>query len=471
MSRWATLAAAVVAGVAFAAPVHADANSRDIQSAVDGYLAGQTADASLVGGPGSAGYDSGFWIRGGDFSLKINLTLQARYEAFDWDSGEPGVTAGGFNQTAGGDLSGFSLPRALVKFSGTAPCNTSYYVELDFGHFGSDLYEPNTQTGPQGGAPGVPSFNVANLGPTYYTAGDYQSRNYENTREAWIEWNSSAAFNFRMGQILTPNTRQLMTAPELQQFVDISLASAFTGHLMPGYTDRNRDHGFMVHGALGCNNEWSYMVAVTNGDGGDSIRNVVDNRTDDNLALSGRVNWAFLKPIYYEESALRQTTCEWYGEVGAWAHYYADRRDGPHAILGDNLIIGADLALGYGGFSFTGAFTIGTMEDNPAVGTIDTTAFLLQLGFLFPGTAWEIAARFSSVTVENDAGFDGTLTEIAGALNYYLNGHSNKLSLDVTLLDESDDDIGFFDVYTGIQPLPGAEDSAILIRFQWQLAL
>ncbi|MFM8386215.1 MAG: hypothetical protein ACKOCB_05265, partial [Planctomycetia bacterium] len=67
---------------ALAATAHAD--SRDIQSAVDGYLAG-TPDAALVGGPGSAGYDQGFWIRGGDFSLKLNVTLQARFEAYDYD--------------------------------------------------------------------------------------------------------------------------------------------------------------------------------------------------------------------------------------------------------------------------------------------------------------------------------------------------------------------------------------------------
>ena len=86
------------------------------------------------------------------------------------------------------------------------------------------------------------------------------------------------------------------------------------------------------------------------------------------------------------------------------------------------------------------------------------------------GTAWEIAARYSSVNVEQGA-FTGDLTEIAGAINYYLNGHGNKLSVDVTMLDETDADLNFFDVYTGIQPLPGIEDSAILIRFQWQLAL
>ena len=136
---------------------------------------------------------------------------------------------------------------------------------------------------------------------------------------------------FRMGQIMTPNTRQLMTAPELQQFVDISLASAFTGHLMPGYTDRNRDHGIMFHGRA----RLQRRVLV---DGRRSPTATVATRSatwwttarTTASRASGRFNWAFLKPTYYEEGALRQTTCEWYGEVGAWAHYYADRVDGPH---------------------------------------------------------------------------------------------------------------------------------------------
>jgi hypothetical protein len=275
-----------------------------------------------------------------------------------------------------------------------------------------------------------------------------------------------------LGQILTPNTRQLMTAPELQQFVDISLASAFTGHLMPGYTDRNRDHGVMFHGTLGSANALSWMAAITDGDGGDSIRNAVDNRTSDGLALSARVNWAFLKPIHYEEGALRQTTRAWYGEAGAWAHRTSDRIDGPHTEFGTNLICGVDLALGYGGFSLTAAYTTGTQDDVAATTVdIDTTALLLQLGYLFPGTAWEIAARYSSIDVETSAGFDGSLEEMAGAINLYLDGHANKLSLDLALLDERRLNLNFFDVYTGISPPPGALDLAFLLRLQWQLAL
>src|SRR5689334_17541324 len=46
-------------------------SAREVQSAVDAYLSTSQPNAALVGGPGSAGYDGGFWIRGGSFLLKI----------------------------------------------------------------------------------------------------------------------------------------------------------------------------------------------------------------------------------------------------------------------------------------------------------------------------------------------------------------------------------------------------------------
>jgi hypothetical protein len=454
--RISTLVVVTAAALAFAAPaVAGEASPRDVQGAVDAYLSASAPDASLVGGPGSAGYDAGFWIRGGDFLLRINLTLQARFESFDWDEEEP---------EPGGDLSGYSLPRATVKLSGEAPCDVCWYLELEFGHFGRELFEASKATILPDGPP--PPLG-GNLGPYFFN-----SFNYDNSREAWIEWCSCPAFNVRMGQIKTPNTRQSMTPPELQQFVDISLATSWTGWWMPGYTDRNRDHGVMVHGSFGCENELSYMVAVTNGDGGDSIRNVLDVRSDDNLAYSARLNWAFLKPIGYEEGALRQMTCEWYGEVGAWAHYYADRVDKPHTTIADWLSFGVDLALGYGGFSFTGAFTIQDFSDLGVSGTdISGTIWLAQLGYLIPDTAWEVAVRVDGYTVDpSTSASDTSASEIAAVVNYYLNGHGNKLSLDVSLLDTDDPGIVLPDAYPGYNRL-GSGDSAILLRFQWQLAL
>jgi hypothetical protein len=452
-----TALAAVGLMVAFAAPSFAaeQPSARDIQAAVDSYLATSEQDANLVGGPGSAGYDQGFWIKGGDFSLKINLTLQTRYEAWIWDD-ESKPLDPAFSG-AGTGISGFSLPRATLKFSGTAPCNISYYMELEYGHFGAD-------------AIGRPQGN--NLGPLD------QSNNYDSTREAWIQWSSSDAFNVRMGQIKTASTRQMMISPEMQQFVDVSLASAFVGQSMPGYTDRNRDHGVAFHGVFGCNSEWSYLVTVTNGDGGDSIRNVIDQRTSDNLAFSGRLNWAFLAPIGYTEGALRNATCQWYGELGAWAYYYADRTDNPHTTVTDATRFGLDLAMGYGGFTFTGAYTLITNE-NAAGNNLDSTAFLAQLGYHFQGTAWEIAARWSGYDADIAFGAaSGAVSEFAFGVNYYLNGHGNKLSIDASWVAGGDAASRLiFDPYAGYQGINGAtaglgdNNYGMLLRFQWQLAL
>ena len=451
--------------IAWAAPAAADddVSARDLDAAVAGYLA-DTPDAALVGGPGSAGYDAGFWIRGGDFLLRINATLQARFEAWDYDDEDQAERElglfGGLDAFAG-DTSGFSLPRATVKLSGEAPCDVCWYMELEFGHFGRDLTDVQ-----------IPQ----DLGATFFGS----TRNYDNTREAWIEWCSCDAFNVRMGQVKLPTTRQLMVVPELQQFVDISLASSFTGVWGIGYTDRNRDHGLLVHGSFGCNNEWSYMVSVTNGDGGDSVRNVLDHRTSDNLAYAARLNWAFLGPIGYEEGALRQQTCGWYGELGAWAQIYNDRFDKAHTTDVDYTAYGLDLALGYGGFSFTAAATIIDLAEFSVAGgeDVDALIWLAQLGYHFPGTAWEIAARVSAVDTDfgmvgNDG--DGTIFEYALGVNYYLNGHGNKLQLDVSFLETEDSAFLWYDYYPGYQPLgdPGGNDTAeaILIRFQWQLAL
>ena len=449
----AVMAAGLMALVAAPALADSQPSARDIQSAVDSYLADSQQNANLVGGPGSAGYDSGFWIRGGDFTLKTNLTLQARYEAFIYGTDQPPNTTAGIG--TGGELSGFSLPRATLKFSGTAPCNICYYMELEFGHFGRDALDAWQQR------EGIRTD--LNLGPWD------QSYNYDTLREAWIEWCSCPAFNFRMGQIKIPTLRQLQTAPEMTQFVDIALATAFVGQSMPGYTDRNRDHGAMIHGVFGCNDEWSYMLAVTNGDGGDSIRNVLDTRTSDNVAYALRLNWAFLNPIGYQEGALRQKTCQWYGEVGAFVFYYADRTDKAHTVINDALRYGIDLALGYGGWSFTGFYT-GISDEDAAGNTLDHTAFLAQLGYHFPGTAWELAARWSRYDVDTV----GAVDEFAFGINYYLNGHGNKLQLDFAFVQGSDAGALIYDTYTGY---PGNASAAfedqlgMLFRLQWQLAL
>src|SRR5688572_12530105 len=332
--RHSVLAAAAVAACAWAAPAFADASpasidvapsSREVQKAVDAYLASGKADASLVGGPGGggAGYDNGFWIGSGSrYLLKINLTLQARWEGFNWDDDEA-------EAAPGGDLSGFSLPRATLKFSGDATCGVSYYLELESGHHGFIFNSPGREiNGPIEQTQGliVEDFTLDSIlrqndeiGQLFGILDSFSTK----MREAWIQYETSPYAIFRMGLIKTATTRQLMTPPEMQQFVDVSLASAFIGHFMPGWSDRNRDYGIMLHGGFGCDSEFTYLVTVTNGDGAPR-RNVIDGTTSDDFAYSARVNWDVKGHLGYEEGALRQHQCEWAFAVGAWGHYYAD---------------------------------------------------------------------------------------------------------------------------------------------------
>ncbi|MCC7483312.1 MAG: hypothetical protein IT541_17500, partial [Hyphomicrobiales bacterium] len=394
---------------------------------------------------GSAGYDGGFWIRGGSFLMKINLTLQTRWEWFDWDDTE-------WEPSPGGDLSGFSLPRAVLKFSGDATCDVHYYAELEFGHEGADREAL------------VKVVDEAFAGSVLSTS----SSSGNVLREGWIEYEAAPQAAFRMGLIKTAATRQLMTEPETQQFVDISLASAFIGDSMPGYTDRNRDYGFMVHGALGCDGEWQYMATVTNGDG-PVHRNVLDGTTSDNFAYSARLNWDVKGHLGYEEGALHSTECAWALAIGAWVHYYADAaRHRPFQKFADRLTYGIDAAFTWGGLSVTAAYSAFSW-DFEFSDDRDGSAFLVQAGYLFPGTAWEVAARWSAYRVDNGGGFEPGADEIGAAVTYYIDGHADKVTLDVAFISAEDDGNFFSDIYTGYS-VTGTSDG-MLVRLQWQLAL
>ena len=100
---------------------------------------------------------------------------------------------------------------------------------------------------------------------------------------------------------------------------------------------------------------------------------------------------------------------------------------------------------------------------------------LAQVGYLFPDTAWEVAARWSHVEYSDT--LTGTVDEFAAAVNYYLNGHGNKFTLDISYViadginvDNVDPYPGYAD-YQAIGTTGLTENDVILIRFQWQLAL
>ena len=220
----------------------------------------------------------------------------------------------------------------------------------------------------------------------------------------------------------------------------------------------------MVHGVFGCNGEWQYMLAVTNGDGGDTTRNVLNPLTSDNLAYSGRLNWAFLKGIGYTEGALKQGTCQWYGELGVWGHYYADRLDGgterprlAHRGLrpsGGGSRPGAGLRrlLVHGGGDVLRGHGLGRVSPTTKSGC-STSSRPVTTSRARPGRS-RLAGAATTRTIKAAGGdIEPSTQELGVAVNYYLNGHGNKLQFDFSYFDASADGLqggGWYDMYAGV---------------------
>ena len=156
----ATFAAGAMLAV-LAGPAMADtAGAREIQSAVDALpRLGSRTDATLVGGAGER-------------RLRRRLLDPRRHFRSEDQPHDPdalrGVRVGRGRRarraacSGGGDLSGFSLPRVTLKFSGDATCDVHYYAELEFGHCRAAIIERQ----PINRSSEAPPQSPINLGPT-----------------------------------------------------------------------------------------------------------------------------------------------------------------------------------------------------------------------------------------------------------------------------------------------------------------
>ena len=73
-------------------------------------------------------------------------------------------------------------------------------------------------------------------------------------------------------------------------------------------------------------------------------------------------------------------------------HQLENPLDGAFTL--DRIHCGIDAAVGWGGFSLTAAYRGMSLEADAV--SLDGFSDLIQVGFLFPDTAWEVAARASA---------------------------------------------------------------------------
>ena len=171
----------------------------------------------------------------------------------------------------------------------------------------------------------------------------------------------------------------------------------------------------------------------------------------------------------YEEGALKQHDCEWVASAGAWVYDYVDvSRDKPHTNWADRLNWGVDAAVGYGSWSFTGAYSTVVFDQSDVGVDWDGYSWMAQIGYLFADTAFEIAARYDVYSVDVGTSTFGA-TEWGVAINYYIDGHADKVTLDLSNIAAEDDGNLQADTYAGYNVTNDGD--AWLLRLQWQLAL
>ena len=144
----------------------------------------------------------------------------------------------------------------------------------------------------------------------------------------------------------------------------------------------------------------------------------------------------------------------------------------PYGKYADRLTWGLDAAFVWGGLSATAAYSALTWDDEDSVVSPffeDGFSYLVQVGYLFPGTAWEIAGRWSALTFNHPGGDDESASEYGFAVNYYIDGHADKVTLDVAFISGEENGHELADTYAAY--LPTGDGDGMLVRLQWQLAL
>ena len=145
---------------------------------------------TLVGGPGSAGYDAGFYIRGGDFLLRINaddpgtlrglgLGRRGRSRAKRIRQGFP---YGRRSRRASRCRARRSSSRARRRATSATTSSSSSATSAATSWASWEWH----------GGTWISSTVLGGLGLGNFGLGSWQDApdalNYDNTREAWIEW-------------------------------------------------------------------------------------------------------------------------------------------------------------------------------------------------------------------------------------------------------------------------------------------
>ena len=375
------------------------------------------------------GYDRGIYTQFKDtFRLKIRLRIQPRftdshfntaYNTIGDSKNFPLVSSTGAITPLkhGESVDVFGVHRVRLVFEGFAfNPETEYFVQ-----FRSDTNDATTQ---QGG-----SRSTAQLYDAYLTLKQ-------------IPW-----ANLRIGQFRTHFGRQEFQSSAFLQFVDRNfVAEAF----VPNVIDR-RDQGVTFFSDQ-TKYPINYAMGVFNGVGININRlglNTPGNANE--LMYVGRITADLLGKPGYPEGDLKNSQTPQLA-VGASYGYNAGLQTNTTGAGSSNQVSTAIASLGNGRLLNQGVVNIGTtgldfvfkykglsLQAEGFVRNVDTresahrvgnaTGYYVQGGYFLIPTKLEVVGRYGSMDPDTQLGHD-MITSTVGGLNWYFNGHENKLQFD-----------------------------------------
>ena len=386
------------------------------------------------------GYDRGLYAQFKDeFQLKIRIRLQFRYTDSGLNSayGTVGDTKNYPNVSSAGvitsrqlkeDISEFDIRRVRLVFEGFAfNPETTYFVQ-----FRNDTNGTTTQ-------------------PT-------TTRSTTQLYDAYVDLKQLPLAELRVGQYRTLFGRQEYVSSALLQFVDRGfVAEAF----VPNGIDR-RDQGITIH-SDDKKYPVNYAFGVFNGVGIDMTRLGLNTPSNANeLMYVGRITADLLGKPGYPESDLAYSQTPQLA-VGASYGYNGGLQTNTTGAGSNTQVSTAIASLGNGRLLNQGVVNLGTtgidsifkykglsLQAEGFVRNVDhrnqnvaipvqrsyvgnATGFYVQGGYFIVPKTIEVVGRYSYMDPDTRHTQD-TLTSTLGGINWYLNGHENKLQFDFGVL-------------------------------------
>jgi hypothetical protein len=473
--------------------------SDEIRGLVQDVLADADLRASLMGSGITAGWDNGAVLGSsdGNWMLRINGLLQARFEFNHQEAGDANDTNGNKGFINDTYRYGFELARAQLIFSGNV-VNPSwtYMIQGDFGsdtvrevgvNLGDDYEKDRDKDQDIDGllrAWGYKNIAYDNGQGTGEQFGDYGS-SFSGTlgnfalKNAWIKWDMSGmsdmmnGMSLQVGQFKSPFLREELIWGGYQLAIDRSnMNYIFT----QGYTQ-----GVMVNVERD-----SWRVSGTFNDGANR-QNTPWNAETTEWSFGGRGEYKF-SGTWSQFDEFTSPKGQESGIMVGVASYYSSEEfgtgygtGGGGGTLGQNnqyntnevknFGITADVTVQFGGANLFGAFVYRNSETNfdddsatGLEGTAQQFGFVVQ-GGLMVTESWEAFARYNYTSLDID-GLNDPNALTLGA-NRYFHGQNLKWTIDASLAFTRMD---VASSAAGWRPDPDGSNHQWLIRTQLQLA-